>query len=93
MINPIDGFVVIEPQTEDDFFTLQETKTLLRTGKVIATGGQIYHVSGVALPCPVNVNDTVVFQYVENQDYTDPKTGKKYYIVSYNSIAGKYASK
>ena len=90
MIRSIDGFVCIKPLEDSDFFVTPEQKGNLRLGEVVSIGGDIFHASGAVLPCPVKVGDKALFQYIENEDFTDPKDGKHYYLVSYNALVGIY---
>lgn len=83
ILQPLNGFVFISPQTSTSSFTIPEDKGVIRTGEVVAIGGSIYHTSGKELPCPVKVGDVVTYQY-----YEDEGEGKPYYHVSFNRLTG-----
>lgn len=89
MVKPSYGYILIAPLT-DSFFTMPQGNKMLRMGKVMAVGGNIYHASGNVLPSPVERNATAVFTYYEDEDITIQ--GQPFYLVPFNRIVGTYAS-
>lgn len=88
-IIPSAGFILIsaEPESTGGLSLPGQSQGYIRSGRVLAAGAPIYHVSGKELPSPVGEDETAYFRYIENMDVLAPD-GTKYYLVEFNQIAG-----
>lgn len=86
MIQATPGFLFITPIKQESSFIIPDMTGVLRVGIVQSVGGAIYHASGLEIESPVKLNDKVVFQYYEDEDFKDQ--GLEGYLVNFNRIVG-----
>lgn len=87
-IKPTAGFIYIIPNSSDNSFVMPEEKGVIRMGKVMGVGSNIWHTSGKELNSPCRVGDVVAFTYMEDEDVK--VNGKDHYLVSFNRICAIY---
>lgn len=83
MLNPVNGYIIIEPQEDQETFAgniiipdLGKEKPA--TGKVVAVSDFYNFATGQVVPCSITVGDDVLIPKMGSQKTT--YKGKEYYI-------------